>query len=145
LSSNVRSEERKIEKLSSFTVEYKKKAEQGFTKPKEQEEYEERFKQIKEEAEKAKDKIEKFKEKFTDNETKSKIVNKLTSDIAQFDSEGEIEEISNQKAKLLTDNLQRLNRNDRKLVGKVLSIIDNILPKELSENVKQKIIEELNK
>ena len=145
LSSNIRSEERKIEKLSSFTEEYKKKAEQGFTKPKEQEEYEDRFKQIKEDAEKAKDKIEKFKDKFTDNETKSKIVNKLTSDISQISNDAEIKEISNQKAKLLTDNLQRLNRNDRKLVGKVLSIIDNILPKELSDNVKQKIIEELNK
>lgn len=145
LSSNIRSEERKIEKLSSFSEEYKRKAEKGFTKPKEQEEYEERFKQIKEEAERAKEKIEKIKEKVANNETKNKIVNKLTSDIKQIDDIEEIKKISNQKTKLLTDNLPRLNRNDRKLVGKVLSIIDNILPKELSDNVKLKIIEELNK
>ncbi len=145
LSSNIRSEERKIERLYSFSEEYKKMAEKGFTKPKEQEEYEEKFKQIKEEAEKAKEKIEKIKEKVIDNDTKNKIVNKLTSDIKQIESADEIKEISNQKTKLLTDNLQRLNKNDRKLVGKVLSIIDNILPKELSNNVKLKIIEELNK
>jgi len=145
LSSNIRSEERKIEKLSSFAEEFKKKAEKGFTKPKEQKEYEEKYRQIKEEAEKAEDKIVKIKEKVTDNETKNKIVSKLTSDIKQIKSGAEIKEISNQKTKLLTDNLQRLSRNDRKLVGKVLSIIDNILPKELSENVKLKIIEELNR
>lgn len=147
LSSNIRSEERKIEKLSSFKEEYKKKSEKGFTKPKEREEYEEKLKQIKEDAEKAKEKIKKITDKNCENETKQKIVNKLTSDIKQIENKDEIEveKNSNKKTKLLTDNLQRLNRNDRKLIGKVLSIIDNILPKELSDNVKQKIIEELNK
>ncbi len=144
-SSQTRSETRKIEKYNSFTKAYKEKAEKGFTKPKEQEEYEEKFKQIKEEAEKAENKIGKIRDKVGDNEVKSKIVSKITSDIKANENENEIKKISNQKPKLLTDNLSKLNRSDRKLVSKILSIVDNILPKELSDNVKLKIIEELNK
>jgi len=45
----------------------------------------------------------------------------------------------------MTDNLPNFNRKDRKLTGRILSIIDTVLPKELAETVKQKIIEELNK
>lgn len=145
LSSTIRSEKRKIENLTLYKEEYKKKEEIGFTNPKEQEEYKERLKNKKEDCEKAKDKLEKIKNKFSDYETQSKIVNKLTSDIKRFESEEEIQELSNNKPKLLTDNLSKHNRNERKLISKILSIIDNILPKEISENVKQKIIEELNK
>jgi hypothetical protein len=145
LSSNVRSEERKIERLTSFREEFSKKVKDGFTKPKEQEEYEVKLKQIKEEAEKARERIEKIKEKVREDGIKSKIVNKLSLEIQISDDSDEIHDFSNQKTRLLTDNLQRLNRSDRKLVGKVLSIIDNILPKDLSDNVKSKIIEELNK
>lgn len=146
LSSDIRSEKRKIEKRDSFVEDYKTKAKNGFTNPEEQEEYEEKFKKVKEDAEKAEEKIEKYKERVTDNTTKSKLVDKITSDIKQKKtSDKAVEKISNGKPKLLTDNLDRFNRNDRKLVSKVLGIIDNILPKELSDNVKQKIIEELNK
>lgn len=146
-SSQTRSEKKKVEKLHSFREEFKKKAEQGFTKPKEKSEYQEKYRFYKEEAEKAIEKIDKIKEKANNSETKNKIVNRLTSDIglSESDLEVELKETCNKKPKLLTDNLPRLNRNDRKLVGKVLSIIDNVLPKELSENLKVKIIEELNK
>lgn len=145
-SSKTRSEKKKIEKLTSFTEEFKKKAEKGFTKPEEQEEYEKKFQKVKEEAKKAEENIKRFKEKVTDNATKSKLVEKITSDIKpNKKNEKEIEKLTNNTPKLLTDNLSRHNRNDRKLISKILSIIDNILPKELSDNVKQKIIEELNK
>ncbi len=146
-SSQTRSEKKKIEKLSTFTEEFKKKAEKGFTKLEEQQEYEEKYKKIKEDAEKAKEKIEKIKTKVSDDNTKSKIVKKITADIDDsVISKNNIENNNNNgKPKLLTDNLNKLNRKDRKLVGKILSIIDNVLPKDLSEVVKQKIIEEIEK
>jgi len=145
-SSQTRSEKRKIEKLATFTEEFKKKTEQGFTKPEEQKEYEEKFEKIKDEAKKAKENIEKIKTKVSDDETKSKIVKKITSDIDDnVISKNNIDNTNNAKPKLLTDNLNKLNRKDRKLVGKILSIIDNVLPKELSDVVKQKIIEEIEK
>jgi hypothetical protein len=45
----------------------------------------------------------------------------------------------------LTDNLSQYSRAERKLIGRILAIIDNALPKDLSEIVQQKIIEELTK
>jgi len=145
-SSQVRSEKKKIEKLGALTEEFKQKAEKGFTKPKEQKEYEEKFRKAKEEAEKAKEKIEKLKGKAETDKAKSKIVEKITKDIEdKLPDKVEIPENNNEKPKLLTDNLSKHNRAERKLISKILSIIDNVLPKELSDIVKQKIIEELNK
>lgn len=143
-SSQIRSEKKRIEKLTSFSEEYKKKSTIGFTKPKEEEEYEEKFRLLKEDAKKAKEKIDKIKEKVFENNTKKKITDRIIADIKPNEVD-EIKEADKNSPKLLTDNLYRYNKHERRLVGKVFSIIDKILPKELSENVNQKIIEELNK
>ncbi len=142
-SSSTRSEKKKIDNLITFTEEFNKKVEKGFTRPQEKEEYEDKLKKYKEDAEKASIKIEKIKNNVASDKTKKKIVEKIAADIKVRTPE--TNKITNKKPKLLTDNLQKLNRHDRKLVGKILSIIDNILKKDLSDNVKQKIIEELNK
>ncbi len=146
-SSQTRSEKKKIERLATFTEEFKKKSEKGFTKPEEQEEYEEKLKKIKENAEKAREKIEKIKNKVSNDSLKTKIVEKITNDIYDdvVNKSYTDDNRNNGKPKLLTDNLSKLNRKERKLVGKILSIIDNVLPKDLSDVVKQKIIEELEK
>jgi len=144
-SSQVRSERKKIEKFGTLTEEYKQKSEKGFTKPKEQKEYEEKLQRVKEEAEKAKEKIEKLKGKAKEDKAKNKIVEKITKDInEELPANIEISEKKNGKPKLLTDNLSKHSRSERKLISKILSIIDNVLPKDLSDIVKQKIIEELN-
>lgn len=145
-SSQIRSEKKKILQLVSFKKEYQQKVEKGFTKPEDKDEYEEKFNKIKEEAKKAKEKIEKLKTKVSNNQTKTNMVEKIISEIKDNVIEKpEIEKISNNRPKLLTDNLHKINRKDKKLVGKILAIIDNILPKDTAEMVKQKIIEELNK
>ena len=51
----------------------------------------------------------------------------------------------NGKTKYITDDISKLNRKDRKLVSQILAVIDSVLMKELAENLKHKIIEELNK
>jgi len=146
-SSKIRSEKKKIEKLTALKVEYKKKEERGFTKPEEKKEYEKKFEKLREEAEKAKEQIERIKNKVSNDEIKSKIVKKITDDIEDdaISKNNIANSNNNGKPKLLTDNLNKLNKKNRKLVGKILSIIDNVLPKDLSDVVKQKIIEELNK
>lgn len=145
-SSQIRSEKKKIEKLGTLTEEYNQKSEKGFTKPKEQKEYEEKLQKVKEEAEKAKEKIEKLKGKAEADNTKSKIVDKITKDLNdELPESVDIPKNNNGKPKLLTDNLSKHNRSERKLISKILSIIDNVLPKELAESVKLKIIEELKK
>jgi len=144
-SSQLRSEKKRIEKVGILVEEYAKKSEKGFTKPKEQKEYEEKIQKAKKEAEKAKEKIEKLKEKAKIDNAKSKITDRITKDINDKLPKNAIPQNNNEKPKLLTDNLSKRNRSERKLIGKILSIIDNVLPKDLSEIVKQKIIEELNK
>ncbi|RLD60532.1 MAG: ATP-binding protein [Bacteroidetes bacterium] len=144
LSSNIRSEERKIEKLSDAQEEFKKKIERGFTKPAEKKEYEKKLEKISQDAINAREKIEKIKSKVSADESKKKLVDKLVSEIKE---ETVIinNDVQNNKIPLMTDNLPNFNRKDRKLTGRILSIIDTVLPKELAETVKQKIIEELNK
>jgi len=146
LSSQTRGEKKKIERLESLTKEFNQKSEKGFTKPEEQREYEEKLQKAKDEAERATQKIEKLKEKTEKDITKRKIVEKITKDIEDKITDNiPIPKNNNGKPKLLIDNLSKHNRSERKLISKILSIIDNILPKDLSESVKQKIIEELNK
>lgn len=146
LSSKVRNEKKKIEQAKSLVEEYTDKCKKGFTKPKEQEEYEEKIHKAKEKAEEAKERIDKLKNKVKIDNTKTKLVTKITEDISDsLPEEIEIHKSNNEKPKLLTDNLSQYSRSERKLVSKILSIIDNVLPKELSETVKQKIVEELNK
>jgi len=147
-SSQTRSEKKKIEKLNSFKEEYKKKNDNGFTRPEEREEYDEKLQKVTEDANKAIEKIEKLKQKASTSQTKSKLVEKLTSDLETNTTENDnidVNGLNNNKTPLLTDNLSSFSKKDRKLTGKILSIIDTILPKETSEMVKRKIIEELNK
>ena len=55
------------------------------------------------------------------------------------------EQIKKPKPALLVDNLHRLSRDERKLISRVYRVINNVLPPELSENLIEKIQDELNK
>jgi molecular chaperone HtpG len=87
-----------------------------------------------------------LKEKAKQDKAKNKIIDKITKNIKdELPDNVAIPENNKGMPKLLTDNLSRHSRSERKLISRILSIIDNVLPKDLSESVKQKIIEELNK
>jgi len=146
LSSNIRSEERKIEAFANFSKEYKEKNKKGFTKPADKVKLDEKFDKLKEDAEKAKVKKEKIKEKVVGDKTKEKIYDKITANNIDFEKTvAKAKKSTSTKPSLITDKLSKHSRNERKLVSKILSVIDNVLMKDLAENVKQKIIEELNK
>ncbi|UOD33721.1 ATP-binding protein [Deferribacteraceae bacterium V6Fe1] len=146
VSSQIRNEKKRIEEIANLVKEYADKSKKGFTKPEEQEEYEDKIQKVKVKAEFAAKKIEKIKTKAKSDNVKTKLINKLTEGIDDnLSIEEEILPKNNEKPKLLTDNLPQYNRSERKLISKILSIIDNVLPKDLSETVKQKIIEELKK
>jgi molecular chaperone HtpG len=145
-SSNVRSEERKIQKFIDFTAEYKTKNQKGFTKSSDKKKLDEKFDELKGSAKKAKQKIERIGQNVENDKTKNKIFEKITKENKTLIQKVENKKRNNNsKPKLISDGLSKHNRNERKLVSKILGIIDNILPKDLSENVKQKIVEELNK
>ena len=117
----------------------------GFTDNDEQKKYQEKFEAKKEKAILAKKELEKAEEKANNSLTaQKKVFRKIVGD-----NDHSIEKVTineeNGKTKYITDDISKLNRKDRKLVSKILSVIDTVLMKELAENLKHKIIEELNK
>lgn len=145
-SSKVRNEIKKVDDYISFTEEYNQKATKGgFTNNKEKKIYHDKLIQKKEKAELAKKELEKVKDKVGDSSaTRQKIFEKVTNGEEKiFDDIIIIDDTK--KTKYITDDISKLNRKDRKLVSQILSVIDSVLMKDLAENLKRKIIEELNK
>ena len=145
-SSKIRNEKKKIDDFITFTKEFEEKTNKdGFTNKEEQNNFQERFETIKEKAIIAEKELEKAEEKANNSSTaQKKVFKKVVGD-----NEPKVEKVNiseeNGKTKYMTDDISRLNRKDRKLVSKILSVIDSVLTKELAENLKTKIVEELNK
>jgi molecular chaperone HtpG len=143
-SSNIRSEKRKIDEFVAFSVEFEEKTNKGgFTNNEEKKKYQEKFDSKKEKAILAEKELEKFKE-LNNNPSQNKIFEKVIGEPEQKVEKVTVIE-NNGRTKYLTDDISRLNKKDRKLVSKILSIIDSALTKDLAENLKHKIVEELNK
>ena len=143
--SEINSSVRKIEELKNFEEEYKKKQSQGFTDKKEHQEYKERFEKKKEDALKAKKKIEKIEQEATNSSIipVQKILNRITQPASSTDAEVAEPEADTEKPKFRTDNLSSLNKEQRKFAGRIFTIIRNVLPQETAENLILKIEEEL--
>lgn len=63
---------------------------------------------------------------------------KLEANIQPVSTTGETVK---EKTKFRTDKLSKLNKNDRKFIGEIFTIINNVLTKDLAENLIQKIEE----
>ena len=50
---------------------------------------------------------------------------------------------SNKKESYITSNMSKLSKRERKLVSKILSIINDLAPKDVAEEIIEKIKEEL--
>ncbi len=143
--SEINSSIKKIEDLRTFEEEFKQKNENGFTDSKEHGEYKEKFEQKKEEAIKAKKKIEKITLDAQNDGSNSvtKILNRVvTPQTTSAVNTLEIP-ITDMKPKFRVDNLSSLNKEQRKFLSKVFAIIRNVLDLETAENVIQKIEDEL--
>jgi molecular chaperone HtpG len=146
LSSNLRSNQKKIEAFVSFADEYEHKSTKGgFTNDKEKQEYTEKFEEKKAKAEIAKKELEKAKEKSKgSSSSQKKVYDKVIGD-----KEQNIDKVASTpekgKTKYITDSIVKLNRKERKLVSRIYEVIDNVLPKEIGGVLKEKIKEEFNK
>lgn len=144
--SEINSSMRRIEELKTFEVEYNKKSSNGFTDYKEREEYIDQFEKKKENAIKAKKKIEKIEQDAKENELfpVQKILNRVTMPLPSSQNNVEEPVLEDTKPKFRTDNLSSLSKEQRKFTSKIFTIIRNVLPHEVSENLIQKIEEELS-
>lgn len=141
--SDINSAVKKIEELHNFQKELEGKKEQGFTDKKEQQQYFERFEKKKVEARKAESKLQKFADtSANDNYTPiNRILEKVTSN-KSLNVDIVSERHFDSKPKYRTDNLSRLNKEQRKFLGHIFGIIKNVLPQETAENLIRKIEEE---
>ncbi|MEQ6120092.1 ATP-binding protein [Reichenbachiella sp. MALMAid0571] len=145
-SSKIRNEVKKIDDFKTFANEYNEKSTTGgFTDNKEQKEYREKFELKREKAQLATKELEKAQEKAS---TSSPSHQKVYEKVIGHD-EPEIEHIvianDNGKPKYITDDITSLSRKDRKLVSQIYAVIDNVLPKDIANILKEKIKEDLSK
>ncbi len=144
LSSNLRSNQKKIDDFVTFATEYEEKSTKGgFTDNIEKKTYLEKLEVKKERAQLAEKELEKAKEKSSEATlSQQKIYEKVIGD-----KEQKIDNVvitsDNGKTKYITDDIDSLSRKDRKLVSRIYAIIDNVLPKEIGSILKEKIKEEL--
>lgn len=95
-------------------------------------------------AEKATKSIKSIQSKITDENVK-KVISRLTQKSTDIDTKIDIDKIKVKKPTYRTSvDYPTLTKNEQKLLGKVYRVLDGVLTKESAENVKQKLIEELN-
>lgn len=143
-SSEVRNTKKKVDNFLKFNEEYKEKQKKGFTNKEEEKKYQNIFEEKKEKAKQAEEKLLKVKEKITPEQSaKKKVFDKVIGN----DKELNVKEVYppklDEKTKFIADEITSLNRKERKLVSRIFAIIDNMLPKEIGNILKDKIKEEL--
>ena len=137
-SSATNSSIKKIENYNNLLSEYEKREkEKGFINKTEQTHFIEEIEKKKKEAEEATTKLEKLKSKG--NSPILKIIEKRTSNTNIEIKEKNVD--TKEKATFRTDKLSKLNKSDRKFLGEIFTIINNVLTKDLAENLIQKIEE----
>jgi len=142
ISSDTNSVTKDILNYNSKQIEFQNKIEEGFTNNDEKQKLEKELESSKEKAEKATQKLKRLQER--DNSAPiQKIITKATERLDSKIQPIPITENENivEKTKFRTDKLSKLNKNDRKFLGEIFSVINNVLTKDLAENLIQKIEE----
>jgi molecular chaperone HtpG len=139
--SKINSAVKEIEKHNQAVQIYNEKTQNGFINKGEKEELEKRLQQQEEAKKRAEQTIEKLKEN-PEHHPLNKIIERATSKIESKAIPAEIPNTEiKEKPTFRTDKLTKLNKNDRKFLGEIFTIINNVLTKDLAENLIQKIEE----
>jgi molecular chaperone HtpG len=142
-SSKVNTAIKDISGYADLKTDFEKKEKEGFINKAEKEELWQKLEEKKEKAEKAVKTLDKLK---TNNDVVStpinKIIERATSTIETTIIPLEtVEEEVKEKPTFRTDKLSKLDKKDRKFLGEIFTIINNVLTKDLAENLIQKIEE----
>jgi len=134
---------KEISNYNDLKTDFEKKEKEGFINEEEKIDLQQKLEDKKEKAEKAITVLDKLK---TKTDTVYKPINKII-EVATLKIETEIipiestETKTKEKTTFRTDNLSKLNKNERKFLGEIFVIINDVLTKELAENLIQKIEE----
>ncbi|GAA4339729.1 ATP-binding protein [Flaviaesturariibacter amylovorans] len=143
MASEINSSVKKLQELREFEKVFQEKSALGFTDRSEHQEYKERFERKKEEALKAKSKIEKLERDDSGAEPIKKILKRVVQPGKTSEVDLVMLPLDNAKPKFRTDNLTSLSKEERKFLSRIFTIIRNVLDKQTAENVIQKIEEEI--
>lgn len=139
--SEINSSLKKIDDLKKAEEEYKRKSKSGFTDKKEAQELKEKFEKKKQEAIKATQKIGRIGDNAT--ESVSKILNKVVKPGVMESVDTLTLPKTNGKPKLRADNFSKLSSTQKDLLGRVFSVIRDVLDEKTAENLIQKIEEDI--
>ena len=146
----VKNDYKRQEEYLSKVAEYEKKEkEQGFVNEEERQKLQfdiDKAKKSAEEARKRLDKLDTSDDTSPLSEVRKSIGQKYESDKLKKKAETTtvvIDEDDNKKKSFVTSSMSKLSRSERKLVSKILSIITDIAPKDVAEQIIDKIKEEM--
>jgi len=140
---------RQEEYLSKVAQYEKKEKEQGFVNEEERQKLQfdiDKAKKSAEEARKRLDKLDTSDSTSPLSEVRKSIGQKYESDKLKKKAETTavvIDDDDNKKKSFVTSGMSKLSRSERKLVSKILSIITDIAPKDIAEQIIDKIKEEM--
>lgn len=141
ISSDANSATKDILNYNTKQIEFQNKEKEGFTSNDEKKKLEKELENSKEKAEKATKKLEKLQDKKNPTPIQ-KILTRANKKLeANIKPIIVAEEKNVEKTKFRTDKLSKLNKNDRKFLGEIFTIINNVLTKDLAENLISKIEE----
>lgn len=138
---------RQEEYLAKVTEYQKKEKEQGFVNEEERQKLQFDIDKAKKNAEDARKRLDKLDISDTNSplfEVHKSIGQKYSANKLKEQAENTIVVIEDEKKKaFVTSNMSKLSRSERKIVSKILSIINEIAPKDIAEQIIEKIKEEM--
>lgn len=139
---------RQEEYLAKVTEYQKKEKEQGFVNEEERQKFQfdiDKAKKSAEEARKRLDKLDNSDSNSPMSEVRKSIGQKYGADNLKKQAETTIivMEDEDKKKNFVTSNMSKLSRSERKIVSKILSIINDIAPKDIADQIIEKIKEEM--
>lgn len=138
---------RQEEYLAKVTEYQKKEKEQGFVNEEERQKLQFDIGKAKKNAEDARKRLDKLDISDTNSplfEVHKSIGQKYSANKLKEQAENTIVVIEDEKKKaFVTSNMSKLSRSERKIVSKILSIINEIAPKDIAEQIIEKIKEEM--
>lgn len=140
---------RQEEYLAKVTEYQKKEKEQGFVNEEELHKLQFDIEKAKKNAEEARKRLDKFHSSDINSpltEVRKSIGRKYGADKLKKEAENtivSIKDTDNKKKAFVTSSMSKLSRNERKIVSKILSIIADTAPKDIAEQIIEKIKEEM--
>lgn len=143
----VKNDYKRQEEYLAIVSEYQKKEKSGFVNEEERQKLQFDIEKAKRSAEEARKRLDKLDDNDSSpiSEVRKSIGRKYEADKLKKKAEETtvVDEPEDKKKNFVTNSMSKLSRSERKLVSKILTIITDVAPKEIAEQIIDKIKEEM--